>query len=330
MKRVGDRTTATPSRQAGAVQSKTGLSDRIDAWFAHHSTSAIESLLKLLRTPLQSLMTWLVVAIAVALPATLFTTLLNLQYISEQWQGSNQVSVFLQRDIQQTALLDLREKFQTHHLIASLVYISPEEALTEFKTHSGLGRIVDSLDTNPLPGVFVLQPTTQNPSALEELQRQLLSEPLIAEVRIDMQWIKRLQQLMILAERVVMALSGLLGLGLILIVGNTVRLAIESRREEILVIKLVGGTDAYIRRPLLYTGLWFGLGGGIFAAALLTAGLYWLAEPVNLLADLYQSEFRLQGLGLAGNVQLILLAGVLGVVGAWLAVSRHLSLIEPQ
>lgn len=323
---------ATGPRSQGAIQSKTSLRDRADAWLAHHSTSAIESLLRLLQTPLQSLMTWLVVAVAVALPAALFVALLNLQQIGQQWQDSSEMSVFLELDARDQAIEELRKSLAARADIAQLTYISPAEALLEFRQYSGLGRIVDSLESNPLPAVFLIKPApqTNNPAALQALQAELSGEPLIAEVRIDMQWVKRLQQLMAIAERIVMALAGLLALGLILIIGNTIRLAIENRRDEILVVKLVGGTNAWVRRPFLYTGLWYGLGGGIVAALLLALGLTWLAKPVNHLVDLYQSSFRLQGLGLIGSLQLVLLAGLMGLAGAWVAVGRHLSQIEPH
>ena len=128
----------------------------------------------------------------------------------------------------------------------------------------------------------------------------------------------------------VFGLAGLLALGVILVIGNTIRLAIENRRDEILVVKLVGGTNAYVRRPFLYTGLWYGLGGGLLALVLLGIGLSWLGGPVAQLADLYQSSFRLQGLGFIHSLQLVLLAGITGLLGAWIAVGRHLSHIEPH
>jgi cell division transport system permease protein len=330
VKRANEKPSAN-TRTSGAVHRKTSARDRLGAWYAHHSDSAIESLLRLLATPLQSLLTWLVVAIAVALPAALFIALLNMQHIGGQWQNSSEMSVFLQRDADEEAVAQLRRSWAERPEIARISYISPTEALAEFRQHSGLGQIVDSLDRNPLPGVLLVLPANATPPAtLEKLQTELQLEPLVAEVRIDMQWVKRLQQLIALAERVVIALAGLLALGLVLVIGNTIRLAIENRREEILVVKLVGGTNAYIRRPFLYTGLWFGLGGGIVAVLILSAGLHWLKVPVATLTELYQSHFRLQGLGFIGNLQLILLTGLMGVVGAWTAVSRHLAQIEPH
>lgn len=331
VKRTNDKSSAS-ARTSGAVQRKTGARDRLGAWYIHHSDSAIESLLRLLTTPIQSLLTWLVVAIAVALPAALFVGLLNIQHVGEQWQNSSEMSVFLQPDADEQAVDRIRQDWAGRPEIARITYISPAEALAEFRQHSGLGQIVDSLDRNPLPGVLLVLPTdaASTPAALENLQAELLDEPLVAEVRIDMQWVKRLQQLIALAERIVVALACLLALGLVLVIGNTIRLAIENRRDEILVVKLVGGTNAYIRRPFLYTGLWFGLGGGMLAVLILALGLQWLKVPIAALTELYQSHFYLQGLGFIGSLQLILLAGLMGVVGAWSAVSRHLNQIEPH
>jgi cell division transport system permease protein len=327
---TADKKPGTNIRNQGAIQSKTGRRDRFDAWLAHHSTSAIESLLRLFQTPLQSGMTWLVVAIAVTLPATLFVALTNLEQLTQQWQKNSEMSVFLRQNAQEKAINELQQRWSARADIAQLTYISPTDALAEFRLHSGLGRIVDSLEQNPLPSVLLVQPKTSIPSLLENLQQELAREPLVTEVRIDMQWIRRLQEFMRLAERLVLALSGLLTLGLLVIIGNTIRLAIENRRDEILIIKLVGGTNAYVRRPLLYTGLWFGLGGGILAALLLAIGLRWLGNPIAQLANLYQSSFQLHGLGLTGSLQLILMTGLMGLLGAWLAVGRHLSRIEPR
>lgn len=315
-----------PLRSAGAVQSKTSLATKADAWMAHHSTNAVGSLLRLLETPIQSLMTWLVVAIATTLPATLFVVLLNLQQLGDHWHSSSQISVFLKQGTRTDAVEALQKKWQARKDIGQLSYISPDAALKEFRDQSGLGRVVDSLDNNPLPGVFLVRPadTDISPDELETLRKSLADEPVVEEAAVDMQWVKRLHQIMQLAERMTIALSVLLALGVILIIGNTIRLTIENRRDEILVTRLVGGTNAWLRRPFLYTGLWYGLGGGIVTTLLLATGIAWLNQPVSSLADLYQSSYRLQGLGFIGSLQLILLAGLTGVIGAWIAVSRHL------
>ncbi len=323
---------AEAPRPQGAVQSQMSWRDKFDAWSAHHSNSAIESLLRMLETPLQSLMTWLVIAIAIALPAALFVVFSNVQQIGQSWQDSSQISVFLKKDASANQVQDLRGRWAQRPDVAQATYVSPEQALEEFKLGSGLGELANHLDENPLPAVILIKPKIggNTPDALASLQQALVADPLVADVRLDMLWVKRLHQFITVAERFVVALAGLLALGVLLVIGNTIRMAIEARREEIVVVKLVGATDAYVRRPFLYTGLWFGVGGGIVAALLLVVVFWWLSGSVAQLADLYQSSFRLQGLGFIESLQLILIAGLTGLVGAWIAVARHLYLIQPR
>lgn len=320
------------ARSQGAVQSKTSWRDQLDAWSAHHSNSAIESLMRLLDTPLQSLMTWLVIAIAVALPAALFVVFNNVQQIGQTWQDSSQISVFMKKEATPIQAQELRSRWAQRPDVALATYVSPEQALEEFKVGSGLGELANHLDENPLPAVILIKPKVSGnaPDVLNSLQQALVADPLVADVRLDMLWVKRLHQFISIAERFVMALAGLLALGVLLVIGNTIRMAIENRRDEILVVKLVGATDAYVRRPFLYTGLWYGVGGGILAAVLLAIGFWWLSAPVAQLADLYQSSFRLKGLDLIESLQLILIAGITGLLGAWIAVARHLYLVQPR
>jgi len=329
--------TAEPTRQQGAVQkgavqNKVKLTDKFEAYFAHHSTSAIDSLMRLLETPFQSLMTWLVIAIAVVIPAALYIGFANLQHLGENWEGSSQVSVFLRPETTDARAEEMRTKLATRDDIAKVVYVSPAQGLAEFKAQSGLGEVVDSLEKNPLPGTLLVTPRLQNGSdaAITSLEQSLLADPAVADVRLDMQWVKRLQQLMMLGKKMVFGLGGLLALGVLLVIGNTIRLAIENRRDEILVVKLVGGTDSYVARPFLYTGLWYGIGGGLLALVVLGIGFFWVSTTVDQLAALYQSNFRLQGLGFFGSIQMVLLAGLTGLLGAWIAVFRHLIQIQPR
>ena len=318
------------SKKDGASQSKTLRLDRFKAWLVHHQITAVESLLRLLSTPVQSVMTWLVVAIALVLPTTLYVGLDNAQQLGARVQNTGQMSVFIHKRAKDSAIQSLSERLLSKPEVARVSLVSPSEALAEFQLHSGFGNIVESLDRNPLPAVLLVEPALENTDAatLVRLQTNILQEAIVEDVSIDLKWLERLNQMM--AQRLVMALALLLVLGVLLVVGNTIRLAIEGRRDEILVVKLVGGTNAFVRRPFLYTGLWYGLGGGVLAALILSGGLAWLAGPVGDLADLYQSEFRLQGLDWNASVSLILGAGLIGLCGAWLAVGRHLGQIEPK
>ncbi len=324
--------TPEPARPQGAVQSKLRLGDKLDAYVTHHSTSAIDSLMRLLESPLQSLMTWMVIAIAVALPATLYIAFANVQQLGETWEGSSNISVFLRPETSDNRADELRGRIAARPDIAKVVYVSPAQGLAEFKAHSGLGEVVDNLEKNPLPGTLLVTPRLQNANdaAFSALEQMLVADPLVADVRLDMQWVKRLQQLMMLGKKLVFGLGGLLALGVLLVIGNTIRLAIENRREEILVVKLVGGTDAYVSRPFLYTGLWYGIGGGLLALVIVGIGFLWVSATVERLAGLYESNFQLHGLGVFGSMQLVLLAGLTGLAGAWVAVVRHLYQIQPR
>ncbi len=319
-------------RKTGASQSKYGFGQQFQAWRSHHRIVAGESLGRLLSTPLQSLLTWLVVAIALALPAFMYLALAQFQEIGEGWQTRPQLSVFLNERAREEAALQLREQLLTKAEISEVSYISPDQALREFEQYSGLGDVLASLDNNPLPPVLVVIPSRSfsRPEDLELLKGDLISDLRVDDVRIDMEWVQRLQQLMVTGQRLVLALGALLALGVLLIIGNTIRLTIESRRDEIVIVKLVGATNAFVRRPFLYTGFWYGLGGGLLAYLLLLVGVQWLSGPIDQLAELYQSDFRLRGLNFSESLVILSLASILGLLGAAFAVSRHLHTVEPS
>lgn len=327
-RRTGDPRSAS---RKGASQSKTRIADKLRAYLAHHRSVAWESLQRLLRTPMQSLLTWLVVAIALALPAVLYLALAQFQNLSETWQTQPRISVFLHLQAREEAAMQLREELLRRDEIAAVDYVAPDQALREFEQFSGLGNVLDTLDENPLPAVLVVHPATahSSPDQLEQLSRSLQSQTLVDDVRLDMDWVRRLHQIMIIGQRLVAAMAILLAMGVLLVVGNTIRLAIESRRDEIVIVKLVGATNAFVRRPFLYTGFWYGFGGGLLAWLLLTAGVQWLSVPVAGLAELYQSGIRLQGLNWWESLTILFGSGLLGLMGAALAVSKHLHRIEP-
>lgn len=301
------------------------------AYLQHHKLMAVDSLQRLLSSFGSSLMTWLVLAIALSLPMTLYVSLENVKQLSRTWDQSSQMSVYLKQGTKERFAQEITTEISSWPQVVSAEYISPERALNEFKASTGLTDVIEGLDTNPLPGVISVIPKLGNQDAggLEALEQSILAQRHVESVQLDLLWVKRLYEFMDLGQRLVWALAALLGLAVLLIIGNTIRLSIESRRDEIRVVKLVGGTDAFVRRPFLYTGIWFGLGGGLIAWILLSVGLYWLSGPVERLISLYGSEFVLKGLGFSDSVLLIFDGVVLGWLGAWLAVSRHLSRIEP-
>jgi cell division transport system permease protein len=215
--------------------------------------------------------------------------------------------------------------------VAETQFVSRDEALEEFRTLSGFADVLASLRDNPLPHLVLVSPAGGNDgTAAAVLREELQGYPEVAQAVLDMEWLQRLNSLMELSRRLVLAVGGLLVLGVVLILGNTIRLAIENRRDEIVIVKLVGGSNAFVRRPFLYTGLWYGVGGGGVAACLVAISLWFLQQPVSELAQLYQSEFRLRGMAIMDGLNLIILGGLLGLTGAWLAVARHLAAIQPR
>ena len=316
----------------GASQSRTSIGDKITSYLAHHRQVARDSFMRLISTPIASMMTWLVIGIALALPSGLFVALDNVESVSRGWDGAAQISLYVNKVVPEKDGRKLAKKLKLRHDIAEVSYISRSQALEEFQVLSGYGDVLAHLDQNPLPAVIVVRPLEQGGSAAatETLYNELKALPQIEQAIIDLEWVQRLYHMMELGKRMTLALAALLALGVLLVIGNTIRLAIESRRDEIVIVKLVGATNPFVRRPFLYTGLWYGLGGGIVSWLLVTISLFWLSGPVAELSGLYQSQFALQGLNLGQTLLLWLSSGLLGLAGAWLAVSRHLSSIEPR
>ncbi len=319
---------ANAPRREGASASRASLGDRYRAWRHHHSISAADSLRRILDHPLASTLTWLVIGIAMALPAALNVGLENARTVSGSWDAPAMITLFLQQDLAPDLEHRLRDELAARGDVEQVSLISRDAALEDFAANSGFADVLESLDSNPLPHQLLVTPAQGVPP--DDLQRELQALEAVDQAILDMAWVQRLNQLMELGRRLVTALGVMLIAGVVLILGNTIRLAIESRRDEIVIVKLVGGSNAFVRRPFLYTGLWYGVGGGAFAAVLVTVAQLFLSGPVSTLAQSYQSDFQLQGIGLIGGLQLVLLGGVLGLAGAWLAVSRHLGDIEPR
>lgn len=317
-------------RRGQAQPSKRRFGDRWRSWRRHHNQSAADALAKVLQQPLASLLTWLVIGTAIALPSGLWIVLDNVSSVGEELQRPTQLSVFLADDMDKDKAQILINELRARADVAAVTFVDRDAALAEFEQSSGMADLIASLPVNPLPNLLLLSPSSEDPVALAGLRDELDAKAEVQEVVLDTLWLQRLQSLMRVGRRSVQVLAGLLLAAVVLVLGNTIRLAIESRRDEIVIIKLVGGSDAFVRRPLLYTGLWLGLGGGLAAAVLVFAGTLLLQSPIDALAAAYQSQFRLDGLGLVDSLQLVILGGVLGLAGAWLAVARHLKAIEPR
>lgn len=302
----------------------------LNRYLNHHLWVAVSSLGQLIRSPFSTLMTATVIAIALALPAGLYLLLDNVKTLTHAWQNSMQFSIFLQPATSTTDALQLQEQIQGWNRVAKVDYISPDQALAEFRELSGFGAAIDTLKENPLPAVLVVYPRAEvQAEQLQRLADDARKLPHVDNVQLDMEWVRRLGAILALAQRGVLALALILGAAILLIIGNTIRLTILNRRQEILVTKLIGATNTFIRRPFLYTGVWFGLFGSLLAWLLLAIFIALIHLPVQNLAILYQSHFSINGLGVLQSVMLVLIGIALGFVGSWISTSRHLQAIEP-
>jgi cell division transport system permease protein len=321
-----------PARKKSARQMRRHPGLNSQAWLTRHLQVALGSLGKLLQTPLGTLMTVAVISIALALPAGLLVILSNLQQIGAQWDGPASISLFLKDEVDDLAATQLGQRIQSSESAQRVTLISRTQALEEFRAHSGFGAALDALDENPLPAVLLIQPRARDsgPKAAAELLARLQKLPEVDVAQLDLQWVQRLQGITEIARRGAYLIAALLGLAVLLIIGNTIRLEIQNRHDEIAITKLVGATDGFVRRPFLYHGFWLGLFGGLGAWLLVAAAVALLAPPVSHLAELYQSAFRLTGPALLEVAALIGGGAAIGWLGAGISVSRHIKQIEPD
>ena len=314
---------------SGATAAVTNRRDRLRGWMDHHRRVSLSTLKELLDSPLSSLMTWLVIGIALGLPTILYVVLQNVTLVSADWGGKPRISIYLGLEVSQEAGQAFADRVVMLEEVQEAGLVTADSALREFQERSGFGDVLSTLDRNPLPHVVEVVPSTADPIVLSNMVDQWEQQAVVDHVSVDLKWLERLAALVAFAERLVNALALVLAAGVVLIMGNTIRLSIENRRQEIEVIKLVGGTNGFVRRPFLYLGFWYGLGGALVALLLVMVSLQMLSRPVEMLAQSYRDDFALQGPGVPGVILLCASGRILGILGAMLAVSRHLSEIEP-
>lgn len=316
------RSVSRRSRPVGRV-ARGGLR----AWARRHAYSLLSSLGTLVRHPVASAMTIVVLAVALSLPTGLWVTLDNAARISQGWEQLDTLSVFLNADMGEQDAMQMASRLSAWPEVVAVDPISPEAGLAELGGQMNLGDMTDVIEDNPLP--WVLEITPASGIELPELADRLRSQADTDRVVIDLQWLERLEAMVELIRMLTVLLAVLFAAAVIFIVGNTIRMDIQNRREEIEVLALVGATTGFIRRPFLYSGLWYGLSAGVLAWLLVFLGLVVLSAPVSALSGAYDSQFGLQAPPLGIVLALLGGSGFLGVAGSWLAVSRHLRRIHP-
>jgi cell division transport system permease protein len=304
----------------------------INSYFARHAQVLVGSLGRIVHQPFATLMTMGVIGVALALPLFLSLLLQNARLATGNWNQAYDLSVYMDKRASAARAQSLARQLRSRGDVAAVRLITADQALAEFRNDSGFGKALDALSDNPLPDTLVVTPTlmASTPQGTETLKTAIAAWSDVQTVQIDTEWVKRLHAILDLLRRVVLLTGALLGVGIVLIVSNTIRLDILNRRAEIEVMKLVGASDGFTRRPFLYSGFWYGLGGGLLALVLVVMASVVLARPVAQLAFLYGSDFRLQGLKLVTGFSVLMIAAGLSWIGSWLAATRHIRAIEPS
>jgi cell division transport system permease protein len=301
-------------------------------WSARHGHALVSTAGHLGRHGLATALTVAVMGLALALPLALNVLVRNVRDATGDFSEAVGLSVYFKPDIPEPKARQLASIAGQRTGVASATLITASEALAEFRAQSGFGAALDSLPDNPLPNVLTIRPTAgaDSPSQLEALRSYLMSWPEVDSVQLDRDWVLRFSAIMQLLRRVVLITAVLLGAGVIAVVGNTIRLEILHRRDEIEVTKLVGGTNAFVRRPFLYAGVLYGLAAGAIAWGLVAIADASLAPAAEHLAAAYGSAFTLRGPDVY-ELGALLLGGIgLGWLGAWIAAARQLARIEPR
>lgn len=310
-----------------------GLLTLLGGWFERHLQTLIASLGRLARAPFGTALTVGVIGIALALPASLHVLVSNARTLSGGWDSALDLTLYLKPALPDHDAQQLAERIAARADVAGAHLVSAAEGMAEFRRWSGLGSALDALKDNPLPAAIVVRPRLAegagDAAAVGALADALRTEPGVDQVQVDTDWVRRFTAILDGIRRVVTLLGVALAAAVLLVVGNTIRLDIDTRRAEIEVTKLVGGSDGFVRRPFLYGGFWYGLAGAVVAWLLVSGMVLALAGPLGRVAAAYGSHFQLSGLGWREALMLIGGGTALGWLGAFVSATRHLRDIEP-
>lgn len=311
-------------------QDRPATSNRLAAYFLHHIQSLVFSLGKIYKAPTTTIMTVAVIGITLSLPSGFYLFLKNIEAMSGDLRSSTQITLYL--DLKTTEQRAAKFSLELAHndSIKKTQFVSRDIALQAFRQSSGFGKSIDTLSSNPLPHTIIVEPNSDaDRFEIKNLLNSLQSLPEVEIAKLDTEWLERLFTILEIAKRAVAIITLLFAFAVLLIIGNTIRLDIQNRYQEIIVTKLIGATNAFIRRPFLYGGIWYGLFGGIISWLIVELGYLAISGPLNRLNLLYQSEIVFVTFSFQDFIILIASSTLLGLAGSWIAVAKHLNQIEP-
>lgn len=304
--------------------------NRLSAYVLHHLQSMIFSLGKIYHAPTTTIMTVAVIGITLSLPAGFYVFLKNIDAMSGDFRSTTQITLYLGLKTDEKTARALQREIEIGEQVQSTKFISRDDAIESFRQSSGFGKSIDTLSSNPLPHTIIVEPSAGiDTFAIKNLLNALQAIPEVDIAKLDTEWLERLYVMLEIAQRSVAIITILFAFAVLLIIGNTIRLDIQSRYQEIIVTKLIGATNAFIRRPFLYGGIWYGLFGGISSWIIVEIGYLAISGPLNRLSLLYQAELVFVTFSVHDFIILLLSSTSLGLVGSWIAVARHLNQIEP-
>ncbi len=313
------------------AQRKGGSTKRAntDGFFSMHLKQAKASFSALWQRPIGNILTLAVVTIALAMPACLYLLGKNVAGAAEGVASPSQVSAYLVEGMPDARVMVLKDEIETWQLVKGVEYISPQQGLADLSQYAGFDQALSLLSGYALPGVLLITPESELKSDIQSLAKQVHKQQDVTDVRLDEDWLVRLDAIKTLAGMVIITLSILMLGAVFLIVGNTLRFNVLANKDEIQTMKLIGATDSFILRPYLYTGMWFGLLGATIAWLVTTVMFFVMNSAVEDLAALYDSQFRLNGLSWDESILLIITGSLIGCIAARISAQRHLKEIEP-
>ena len=317
-------------RTSNTRRDKPATSNKLIAYFLHHVQSLIFSLGKIYQSPIPTIMTVAVIGITLSLPGGFYLFLKNINAMSGDYRSTTQITLYLDINLGEKKAIEIEREISDMENVQSTDFISRQAALKAFRESSGFGKSIDTLASNPLPHTIIVEPVSKADTfVVKNLLNNLQALPQVKIAKLDTEWLERLYTILEIAKRSVVIVTILFSIAVLLIIGNTIRLDIQNRYQEIIVTKLIGATNAFIRRPFLYGGIWYGLLGGLMSWIIVEIGYLAISGPLNRLNLLYQADLVLITFTFQDFIILVTSSTLLGLAGSWIAVARHLNQIEP-
>lgn len=317
-------------RTSNRRRHRPATSNKLVAYLLHHLQSLVFSLGKIYSSPTTTIMTVAVIGITLSLPGGFYLFLKNINAMTGDFRSTTQITLYLDINLGEKKARALENYISTTANVASTQFISRQASLQAFRETSGFGRSIDTLSSNPLPHTIIVEPVSEADTfAVKNLLNALQALDEVKIAKLDTEWLERLYTILEIAKRSVVIITILFSIAVLLIIGNTIRLDIQNRRQEIIVTKLIGATNAFIRRPFLYGGIWYGLLGGLMSWLIVEIGYLAISGPLNRLNLLYQADLVLITFTFQDFIILVSSSTLLGLTGSWIAVARHLNQIEP-